>query len=897
MLAITDYAQMSRMERVTPASSEMKTDLKLLLECLKCEMSNPEAQKDTLAAVCSICRDNSEASDYFREIGGFVFVTSLAKSSCHLKLKEVSLYTLGVLADSNVFCQQTLCTLELFEEASAVFSDDQSLDSLKKMAAVLVLMLASNNQKGQTFARESGCIEKLLVLFSSSLTHNTLPDGSPSPQYQLWLCVCRALCVCVNNPQNEENQELCCSAFPQVDKWLQHSIHPDIVRPICSLIGLSVASNRSAQDYFAAVGGLDTLADVLRRLVNGIETKRVNPELAVVVTKTLDACVAQNPRAVNLLSKHGIISNLITLLSDRSLDPQDRFSIILALGHSTEDCEANQYELLKSNGLPLMIQMLAESQDDEIQKGATFVLQNCRNITEAMCLSLSEQTPNIREPSEAGWDQEDKCEDTFWEKAKEIYHKMQHLQPHNEDIVDIEEHNKTMDCSPNCQNEGSRLHAANVISELPCLISQLKQLIDDPGPVSSSKEFLSQSIIQKSQSNCFSTQNRAVSALRESAPLDKARRQIFLDTASARRSAAASSGRPDNIASDSHTAAEQTPADGVHRDQSCRSHSCRNMSASRDVFTQTAAQRVTDNLDSNSPGPQSELMQEDALISPVRSSASRRDSARKSSINGTTDIDPVVLCADLIDKEISSVLDSDVPQSQIRCSGCLVTAHSMDSRNCSRILLNCPHLCDHHRVILQGEERYKAQLRTLLHGSRLASTCNSYSLTPVKKGNQEVQHPDRTLPFTHGVSLTPVKKVHPQARSPGRALPFTQGILLTPRKKPNQGHQHPDRPSHPQALQQPKGSSVRKQETIGGDSGSCRFQIPRRPERTTFQAATRKDFTQKEIGDLLDGVKKFGHHWNAILWSYPFQNGRTNVDLAKKYKHLQMQQADVKNVE
>ncbi|XP_068115787.1 telomere repeats-binding bouquet formation protein 1 isoform X9 [Hyperolius riggenbachi] len=807
----SDYAQMSRMERVTPASSaEMKTDLKLLLECLKCEMSNPEAQKDTLAAVCSICRDNSEASDYFREIGGFVFVTSLAKSSCHLKLKEVSLYTLGVLADSNVFCQQTLCTLELFEEASAVFSDDQSLDSLKKMAAVLVLMLASNNQKGQTFARESGCIEKLLVLFSSSLTHNTLPDGSPSPQYQLWLCVCRALCVCVNNPQNEENQELCCSAFPQVDKWLQHSIHPDIVRPICSLIGLSVASNRSAQDYFAAVGGLDTLADVLRRLVNGIETKRVNPELAVVVTKTLDACVAQNPRAVNLLSKHGIISNLITLLSDRSLDPQDRFSIILALGHSTEDCEANQYELLKSNGLPLMIQMLAESQDDEIQKGATFVLQNCRNITEAMCLSLSEQTPNIREPSEAGWDQEDKCEDTFWEKAKEIYHKMQHLQPHNE---------------------------------------------------------------------------------------DKARRQIFLDTASARRSAAASSGRPDNIASDSHTAAEQTPADGVHRDQSCRSHSCRNMSASRDVFTQTAAQRVTDNLDSNSPGPQSELMQEDALISPVRSSASRRDSARKSSINGTTDIDPVVLCADLIDKEISSVLDSDVPQSQIRCSGCLVTAHSMDSRNCSRILLNCPHLCDHHRVILQGEERYKAQLRTLLHGSRLASTCNSYSLTPVKKGNQEVQHPDRTLPFTHGVSLTPVKKVHPQARSPGRALPFTQGILLTPRKKPNQGHQHPDRPSHPQALQQPKGSSVRKQETIGGDSGSCRFQIPRRPERTTFQAATRKDFTQKEIGDLLDGVKKFGHHWNAILWSYPFQNGRTNVDLAKKYKHLQMQQADVKNVE
>lgn len=32
-----------------------------------------------------------------------------------------------------------------------------------------------------------------------------------------------------------------------------------------------------------------------------------------------------------------------------------------------------------------------------------------------------------------------------------------------------------------------------------------------------------------------------------------------------------------------------------------------------------------------------------------------------------------------------------------------------------------------------------------------------------------------------------------------------------------------------------------------------------------------------------------GNHWNLILWSYPFQKGRTSVDLSKKYYRLQLQ--------
>ncbi|KAL0167665.1 hypothetical protein M9458_035887, partial [Cirrhinus mrigala] len=48
-----------------------------------------------------------------------------------------------------------------------------------------------------------------------------------------------------------------------------------------------------------------------------------------------------------------------------------------------------------------------------------------------------------------------------------------------------------------------------------------------------------------------------------------------------------------------------------------------------------------------------------------------------------------------------------------------------------------------------------------------------------------------------------------------------------------------------------------------------------------------QNFSADELLYLDMGVKRFGHSWNSILWTYPFQPGRTNVDLAKKYQHMQ----------
>ncbi|KAG9475083.1 hypothetical protein GDO78_003503 [Eleutherodactylus coqui] len=539
----------------------MKTDLNFLLECLKFQMNNPDSQKETLEAVCCICQDNNDACDYFREIGGLMFLNNLATSSTHSVLKEASFYSLAVIAESNVYCQQTLCTSALFEDVRTNLLDEQSSINLKRMCVFIFLNLVSNNKTGQSLARESGCIDILLLLFRKLLACNVdLTNGNINPQYLLWSSVCSTLCACVNNPQNGKISLYMrssfpdSSAFPQGIERLQQSLEHEIARPIFSLIGLTVANSRFAQDYFASIGGLDILADVLSRLVKGLDSK-----LAIAVTKTLDACVTENTKLVHCLSKRNVLSSLMSLLSCETLEAEDKFSIVLTVGHLTEDCEANQYELLRSNGLPLMIQALAESQDDELHKAATFVLQNCRCITEMLSQNLNEHVPNVNPCFALSHNnQKTKSLDEYWRKAVEIFHRIQNLQ---------QEH----------------------------------------------------------------------------------------------------------------------------------------------------------------------------------------------------------------DEEISSI---PVTERSLQCSGCLVTGHVMNSRNCSKILLGCPSLCDRHRVILRAEERYREEYRKLLYGTRDA----------------------------------------------------------TPQKR-----------------------------------------------------RTRKDFTQEEITNLLDGVEKFGHNWNAILWSYPFQKNRRNVDLAKKYKRLKGQ--------
>ncbi|KAB0393978.1 hypothetical protein E2I00_011688, partial [Balaenoptera physalus] len=349
----------------------MKTDLNLLLECLKYQMDNAFSQKEALVTIHSICQQNSNASLYFLEIGGLMFVKNLAKSSEHSMVKEAALYTLGAVAEQNVYCQQTLCTSELFEDLTWFLSNNDSNTNLKRMSVYVILVLVSNNN---------------------------------------------------------ENQMLCSSLFPHANDWLINCIKPEIIRPICSFIGLTLANNTYVQKYFISVGGLDVLSQVLVQLESDSHKTLSSAKLAVVVTKTVDACIADNPTFGVVLSKYHIVSKLLALLLHESLDSGEKFSIILTVGHCTEDCEENQYDLFKSNGLPLMIQVLTESQNEELNKAATFVLHNCKKITEKLSLSLGEYSFDENEEQLKDVNMKEKNLEDYWKKAKEILHRIEQLE-------------------------------------------------------------------------------------------------------------------------------------------------------------------------------------------------------------------------------------------------------------------------------------------------------------------------------------------------------------------------------------------------------------------------------------------------------------------------------------
>ncbi|XP_062474249.1 telomere repeats-binding bouquet formation protein 1 isoform X5 [Pezoporus occidentalis] len=417
---------------------DVKTDLNLLLECLKYQMDCPLSQKDTLITIYSICQQNSEASEYFREIGGLMFVNDLAKSSIHGIVKEAALFTLGITMESNVYCQQTLCTAALFEDLISFLINKNSGVNLKRMSVYVILALVSNNISGQTYVRDTGCIGLLLQLFRTTLSASeiNLSDEDTNQCYQLWSSVCSTLCACVNNPQNEYNQNICSSVFPYAKEWLESCTKPEIVRPICSFVGLTVANNSYVQKYFVSVGGLDTLARVLTRLTHDSNMSHSSIKLAIAVTKTLDACVANDSTIGVVLTKYHTVSELLKLLSNDTLDTREKISIILTIGHCTEVCEENQCELLQNNGLPLMIQLLTESQDEELNKVATFVLKNCKQMTKQLFLKINYNSLNATNTEELDMQVRKRSLEDYWKEAKEILYRTNLLEKEcNEESV------------------------------------------------------------------------------------------------------------------------------------------------------------------------------------------------------------------------------------------------------------------------------------------------------------------------------------------------------------------------------------------------------------------------------------------------------------------------------
>ncbi|CAL8358242.1 unnamed protein product [Lota lota] len=406
-------------------SGTTKTDLSLLIECLKFQMKCPESQKQALLAIYSICQNREDNVDLFREMGGVAFVYSLSKLSIvHPDVKETALFTLGTLAESNVYCKTYLCRKDTFSHLATLLKIPDSPVTLQRVSVYLLSVLVANNKLGQTFAQNTGCLDILLELFRTSFPFST-SDENPvllnvSQMYQLWTSVANALCGCVNNPQNEDAQRICVAAYPLVKTWLQQITlpRPEMFQPLCFFIAMSVGNNSYTQESFSASGCLESLTRTLIRLAADAEKSLLCCQISVIITKTLSSCFTDNAVLVRALAQYGLVPQLVSLLSSTHLDPQDRIPVLLTLGHCTETSEEHQLQLVQCGGLSAIITLLTESPSEELRKAATFILQTCKQAT----MSLGGPGPDCEEAGVFT------NMDAYWKSANELMYRIHRLE-------------------------------------------------------------------------------------------------------------------------------------------------------------------------------------------------------------------------------------------------------------------------------------------------------------------------------------------------------------------------------------------------------------------------------------------------------------------------------------
>uniref|UniRef100_A0A3P8V1F3 Telomere repeat binding bouquet formation protein 1 n=1 Tax=Cynoglossus semilaevis TaxID=244447 RepID=A0A3P8V1F3_CYNSE len=335
---------MDKNEAYDKRPNTTRTDLSMLLECLKFQMKCPELQKQALLTIQSICENREDNVDLLREIGGVAFVYNLFKSSVvHADVKETALFTLGTLAEANVFCKTSLCKKETFADLAGWLTKKDISLTQRRVAVYLLSVLVANNKDAQL---------------------------------------------------------ICVATFPILKIWLKEALtHLEIFKTICSFIAMTVANNTSVQESFRTSGCLETITLLLLQLVPDAQTSLVPCQLSATISKTLSACISENSALASDLAQYDIVSKLLLLLASPNLNPEDTLSVLLTLSYCTESSEEHQFQLVKCGGLGLIINLLTEDHSEEVRKATTFILQNCKQAT--MLLAEPTLTSGITEDIKA----------------------------------------------------------------------------------------------------------------------------------------------------------------------------------------------------------------------------------------------------------------------------------------------------------------------------------------------------------------------------------------------------------------------------------------------------------------------------------------------------------------
>uniref|UniRef100_A0A4W5JAD1 Telomere repeat binding bouquet formation protein 1 n=1 Tax=Hucho hucho TaxID=62062 RepID=A0A4W5JAD1_9TELE len=945
----------------------MKTDLSLLLECLKYQMRCPDSQKQALLTIYSICQQREENVDYFREMGGVVFVYNLSKSSAHAEVRETALFILGTLAEANVYCKQALCRREMFSDLTDGLMQQDSPLTQRRVAVYLISVLVANNRSGQIFAQTSGCLDILLDLFRTSFPLSgeaTVRPANVTQLFQLWTSVSSALCGCVNNPQNEESQRICMLAFPLVKSWLQQLSHPqaEMVQPICSFIAMTVANNHCAQESFSTVGGLGTLTQTLIRFASDASHSPLACQLSVIMTKTVSACITDNPVLASGLAGYGLVPPLISLLSSTILEPQGRLIIILTLGHCTEASEEHQSQLLQCGGLSLIITLLTESTSEELRKAATFILQTCKQATVSLRgvvqgVSLG-QTGELEPPVDM---------EGYWRSARDMLHRINQLERQQAQGAEEEWEEDTP--NPPDQQNPAGLGRKELLSHIPL----------PPPPHHTSLPYQERrggekrswrGVERRGQERRYGKgEERAIDGERETPVLpvltrrgrdgervkreqreenqptnrghdltERVRRLIFQASEEPQKPSHSSREREKRMRTHSLTHQERESDRAAYRNTQAEQerhttlhvHTLGNTQRAKERDRGSAAMRntyplYTNTLAENGKTTQTENRRDEH---PGRRrqtvSAAGHAGLGRAGVPGQPSGGGDERCSVCLGTGTQVTSSSSRPleghsqthtHSQVfKCpapgkpglgrqkkllddEGCGLRFSEVTSRSFPVLQRSCPHSCDLHMVLQQATHSYTKCLREIrrrdahMTKQREGGTqsvwdhCREASLTPIHKGTllkSFLTHRGQHSNDHNHVSLTPLKK-----RSPYGEITLTpvrrDGLVRSVSSVISRGQERGDVSLTP--LKKARPSEDRR--TDHGEDGAIDDH-----QETPFMGKPsltreRRNFSREEERYLCRGIERFGPSWNTILWSYPFQLGRTNVDLAKTYKHLQ----------
>ncbi|XP_014771617.1 telomere repeats-binding bouquet formation protein 1 [Octopus bimaculoides] len=278
-----------------------KKKVQLMVECIKYHLDDEECLRKSLLSIASLSATNTFVQDYLRENGCLKFILNIFTSNSNSQIKEATMFCLACAIDQNVASQKFMTTSIVFEHLSKILSSDIHANNLHHTATYFISCITNNNSYGQVICRKSSCLKNLLALFRSITDKKTkerdILENAIVQNVELLVIVCNAICTCVNNPRNTENQEYCAKHVLKLSLlFIKKCQHLLAVQSVVRLIAMLVASNETNQNTLRELDGIDVLVNIIKLYTLATDNVYNADYLktAVLLTSALDTCLLGN---------------------------------------------------------------------------------------------------------------------------------------------------------------------------------------------------------------------------------------------------------------------------------------------------------------------------------------------------------------------------------------------------------------------------------------------------------------------------------------------------------------------------------------------------------------------------------------------------------------------------